>query len=83
MPLGMEDYRIPSGALRSGNHDSYYNSNGDRARLNDYPRNGFTGGWYTPHRNHHQWLQIGMSIVQFRVISTPLYNLTKDAFVQD
>ena len=57
MPLGLEDERINSGALRASS--SYnYNHGPERARLNHARSHGRIGAWVARYRNRNQWLQI-------------------------
>ena len=57
MPLGLEDYRIPSGALRASS--SYnYNHGPERARINQPSGHSRSGAWVAKYRNANQWLQV-------------------------
>ena len=57
MPLGLEDYRIPSSALSASS--SWNNAHGpDRARINLPNGHGRAGAWVARGRNAHQWLQV-------------------------
>ena len=61
VPIGLEDRRIPSGALSASS--SYNSKHGpDRARLNMYAGRGRTGAWCAQRNNVRQWLQVLWSI---------------------
>ena len=57
MPLGLEDYRIPSSAL-SASSSWNYNHGPDRARINQPSGHGRAGAWVAKGRNALQWLQV-------------------------
>lgn len=60
MPIGVEDYRIPSGAFRASS--SYnFNHGPDRARINQPSGHSRSGSWVARHRNAHQWLQVELA----------------------
>ena len=57
VPIGLEDRRIPSGALSASS--SYNSKHGpDRARLNMFASRGRTGAWCAQRNNAKQWLQV-------------------------
>lgn len=56
VPIGIEDRRIPSGALSaSSSHNSRHGP--DRGRLNMVAGRGRTGAWCAQRNNAGQWLQ--------------------------
>ena len=56
VPIGIEDRRIPSGALSASS--SYNSRHGpDRGRLNMVAGRGRTGAWCAQKNNAGQWLQ--------------------------
>ena len=57
MPLGLEDYRIPSSALRASSSWNYAHGP-DRARINQPNGHGRAGAWVARGRNANQWLQV-------------------------
>lgn len=57
MPLGLEDYRIPNGALRASS-SSNYNHGPERARINQPSGHSRSGAWVAKYRNANQWLQV-------------------------
>ena len=59
MPLGLEDYRIPSSALRASSIWNY-NHGPERARLNKPSDHGRAGAWIAKYRNARQWLQVDL-----------------------
>lgn len=57
VPIGLEDRRIPSGALSSSS--SYNSRHGpDRGRLNQVASRGRTGAWCAQRNNARQWIQV-------------------------
>lgn len=61
VPIGLEDRRIPSGALSASS--SYNSKHGpDRARLNMYASRGRTGAWCAQRNNARQWLQVNINL---------------------
>ncbi|XP_015756081.1 PREDICTED: uncharacterized protein LOC107335265 [Acropora digitifera] len=62
IPIGLEDGRIPSGALSAST--SYNWKHGpDRARLNQVAGNGRTGGWVSQRNDARQWLQVDFGVL--------------------
>lgn len=57
MPLGIEDFRIPSGAFQASSFWNY-NHGPDRARINMPSGRGRSGAWVARQRNANQWLQV-------------------------
>ena len=57
MPLGLEDYRIPSSALSASSSWNYAHGP-DRARINQPNGHGRAGAWVARGRNANQWLQV-------------------------
>lgn len=57
MPLGVEDYRIPSGSLQASSSWNY-NHGPDRARINFPSGHSRSGAWVARGRNTNQWLQV-------------------------
>ena len=57
MPLGMEDYRIPSSSLQASGTWNY-NHGPERARINLPSGHGKAGAWVTKDRARNQWLQV-------------------------
>ncbi|XP_068726469.1 lactadherin-like [Montipora capricornis] len=60
MPLGLEDFRIDSGALTASSYVNY-NHGPDRARLNWPSGHSRSGAWVAKHRNTNQWLQVELA----------------------
>lgn len=60
VPIGIEDRRIPSGALSASS--SYNSRHGpDRGRLNMVAGRGRTGAWCAQRNNAGQWLQVSVN----------------------
>ena len=57
MPLGLEDFRLDSGALTASSSVNY-NHGPERARLNWPSGHSRAGGWVAKVRNSNQWLQV-------------------------
>lgn len=57
MPLGLEDFRLDSGALTASSYVNY-NHGPERARLNWPSGHSRAGGWVAKVRNSNQWLQV-------------------------
>ena len=60
MPLGLEDFRIDSGALTASSYVNY-NHGPDRARLNWPSGHSRSGAWVAKDRNTNQWLQVELA----------------------
>lgn len=59
MPLGMEDYRIPSSSLQASGTWNYHHGP-ERARINQPSGHGRAGAWVPKDRAVNQWLQVGL-----------------------
>lgn len=57
MPLGLEDFRLDSGALTASSYVNY-NHGPERARLNWPSGHSRAGAWVAKVRNSNQWLQV-------------------------
>ena len=57
MPIGVEDYRIPTGSFQASSSYNYKHGP-DRARVNQPNARGRAGAWVAKKRNANQWLQV-------------------------
>jgi len=75
VPVGIEDRRIPSGALSASS--SYNSRHGpDRGRLNMVAGRGRTGAWCAQRNNAGQWLQVSKNWHALKNLITAIFENT-------